>query len=103
MEAMSSTWRVDSTWSTVRTAIEGTKTGSAKSNPCPAPQNQAQIEDECVAALWWACCDSCATIAGEVSAGTINRQAARARTRICRLNRFTPTYRTDAACIGLLP
>ena len=68
---------------------------------CPAPQSQEQSAEEWVVALWWACCDSWATIAGEASAGTKSRQATRGRTRICRLNRITLSYRVDAACIGL--
>jgi len=70
---------------------------------CPAPQSQEQSAEAWVAALWWACCASWVTVAGEASAGTSSRQATRGRTRICRFNRITLSYWTDAACIGLFP
>lgn len=102
-ETTASAWSAISMSRVTRKTIVGTKTESARSNPWPTPQNHEQSAEEWVAALWWACCVSWATVAGDASAGTISRQATRGRTKICRLSRITPSYRADAACIGLCP
>ncbi len=98
----SSVWSADLMSTVERKAMVGTKTESVSSNPWPTPQSQEQSAEEWVAALWWACCPSWATAAGDARTGTSSRQATRGRTRIWRLNRITLSYRADAACIGLI-